>query len=112
MRYLPSILLFLSGCAAVPFKDIKAGDVDNLAYSVAQLIEYRADQPKWLEAETCIYRGYGNCKCKAAVSCFIINQWDGWACWYERPNPFHVRARFYDFSRGWIGYIDDNVFWE
>lgn len=106
--YRPILFIFLTGCAAVPFKDIKQGDVSNLAYSVAQLIEYRK-QPQWLDAETVIDRGWGDCKGKATVACYVINQWPDWSCWYDYPSEYHVRAMFYDFKTQSKGYIDGRV---
>jgi len=114
------VVVMSSGCAAIPKQDsvdglaaqLKPGQLHDLAYYVAQRIEYRRNQPYWLEADTCIRQGYGNCKCKAAVSCAIISQWPGYGAWLWFPRPRHVVCRFVDFATGDIGWIDDDVFWE
>lgn len=64
----------LSACGTAPMSSpddlaiYTRCDVDNIAHWVGQRVDYKEQGPVWDSAGVCMARGWGDCKCAAAVA--------------------------------------------
>ena len=116
MKGLIIAVMFLAGCAAPRFNrpqqvaDWAKCDLSKISYWIAQGIDYKIYKG-FEEAEVCMARGEGDCKCKAVVGQKILERCAGYSpklviVRNKSATRRHAITIFTDY-RGKKGFIND-----
>ena len=116
MKTILLLCLFMTGCASVPRTPQAIAEKSKCEpWQIAYYVNYSMDyvlQPKWEEAQTCLDRQTGDCKCFAVIARDSLNRCAGYEAriiTLADGKRRHAVAVFTD-HKGKRGYIDSHLY--